>query len=78
MLKRTATENVITGKMQVILGKPYLKLFEIIKEIKFNLNFSISKKTQFDFSQPYPFILVNVGSGVSVLGEFIKNCFNIF
>ncbi|XP_058832430.1 pantothenate kinase 3 isoform X2 [Topomyia yanbarensis] len=28
---------------------------------------SISTKKQFDFSQPYPFILVNVGSGVSVL-----------
>ncbi|XP_055529130.1 pantothenate kinase 3 isoform X1 [Wyeomyia smithii] len=28
---------------------------------------SISSKKKFDFSQPYPFILVNVGSGVSVL-----------
>lgn len=28
---------------------------------------SISSKAKFDFSQPYPFILVNVGSGVSVL-----------
>ncbi|XP_055632008.1 pantothenate kinase 3 isoform X1 [Toxorhynchites rutilus septentrionalis] len=28
---------------------------------------SISTKKKFDFSQPYPFILVNVGSGVSVL-----------
>lgn len=28
---------------------------------------SISQKRAFDFSQPYPFILVNVGSGVSVL-----------
>ncbi|XP_029721441.2 pantothenate kinase 3 isoform X2 [Aedes albopictus] len=27
----------------------------------------ISSKKKFDFSQPYPFILVNVGSGVSVL-----------
>ncbi|XP_065087600.1 pantothenate kinase 3 isoform X2 [Ochlerotatus camptorhynchus] len=27
----------------------------------------ISSKMKFDFSQPYPFILVNVGSGVSVL-----------
>lgn len=29
--------------------------------------FSVSSKKKFDFSQPYPFILVNVGSGVSVL-----------
>ncbi|XP_063705639.1 pantothenate kinase 3 [Culicoides brevitarsis] len=28
---------------------------------------SISHKKSYDFSQPYPFILVNVGSGVSVL-----------
>lgn len=28
---------------------------------------SVSSKKKFDFSQPYPFILVNVGSGVSVL-----------
>jgi type II pantothenate kinase len=28
---------------------------------------SLSQKARFDFSQPYPFILVNVGSGVSVL-----------
>ncbi|CAO1394878.1 unnamed protein product [Diamesa hyperborea] len=28
---------------------------------------SLSQKTRFDFSQPYPFILVNIGSGVSVL-----------
>lgn len=28
---------------------------------------SLSTKKKFDFSQPYPFILVNVGSGVSVL-----------
>lgn len=28
---------------------------------------SLSKKALFDFSKPYPFILVNVGSGVSVL-----------
>lgn len=28
---------------------------------------SLSEKKTFDFSQPYPFILVNVGSGVSVL-----------
>uniref|UniRef100_U5EQZ6 pantothenate kinase n=1 Tax=Corethrella appendiculata TaxID=1370023 RepID=U5EQZ6_9DIPT len=28
---------------------------------------SISEEKAFDFSQPYPFILVNVGSGVSVL-----------
>jgi hypothetical protein len=30
-------------------------------------NGSLSQKARFDFSQPYPFILVNVGSGVSVL-----------
>lgn len=28
---------------------------------------SISQTARFDFSQPYPFILVNIGSGVSVL-----------
>lgn len=28
---------------------------------------SLSKKANFDFKQPYPFILVNVGSGVSIL-----------
>lgn len=28
---------------------------------------SLSQKSRFDFSQPYPFILVNIGSGVSVL-----------
>jgi len=28
---------------------------------------SLSQKSRFDFSKPYPFILVNVGSGVSVL-----------
>lgn len=28
---------------------------------------SISQKARFDFSQPYPFILVNIGSGVSIL-----------
>ncbi|XP_053678656.1 pantothenate kinase 3 [Anopheles nili] len=32
-----------------------------------NANESSSTKKKFDFSQPYPFILVNVGSGVSVL-----------
>uniref|UniRef100_A0AAG5DS34 pantothenate kinase n=1 Tax=Anopheles atroparvus TaxID=41427 RepID=A0AAG5DS34_ANOAO len=32
-----------------------------------NANEISSTKKQFDFSQPYPFILVNVGSGVSVL-----------
>lgn len=29
--------------------------------------YSTSEKKKYDFSQPYPFILVNVGSGVSVL-----------
>ncbi|KAL7031206.1 hypothetical protein ACKWTF_006932 [Chironomus riparius] len=28
---------------------------------------SLSQKARFDFSQPYPFILVNIGSGVSIL-----------
>lgn len=32
-----------------------------------NLLRSLSQKSRFDFSKPYPFILVNVGSGVSVL-----------
>lgn len=29
--------------------------------------YSLSQKARFDFSQPYPFILVNIGSGVSIL-----------
>lgn len=33
----------------------------------FTDNFSKSAKRRYDFSMPYPFILVNVGSGVSVL-----------
>ena len=47
------------------------------RRLKFFLNFiiflifffisSLSQKSRFDFSHPYPFILVNVGSGVSVL-----------
>lgn len=32
-----------------------------------NFSSSLSKKSRFDFSKPYPFILVNIGSGVSVL-----------
>lgn len=32
-----------------------------------NIHCSLSKKANFDFKQPYPFILVNVGSGVSIL-----------
>lgn len=27
-------------------------------------------KVQYDFSNPYPFLLVNMGSGVSVLGVY--------
>lgn len=38
--------------------------FYLIEEFCF---YSLSQKARFDFSQPYPFILVNVGSGVSVL-----------
>ena len=32
-----------------------------------------SKKVSYDFSQPYPFILVNVGSGVSILAVYGPN-----
>lgn len=64
--------------MQVILGKDYFTCFLnfFLVYIKFNdvyyfliflTLFSLSKKAHFDFSQAYPFILVNVGSGVSVL-----------
>lgn len=34
---------------------------------------STSEKEVYDFSQPYPFILVNVGSGVSVLAVWGPN-----
>jgi pantothenate kinase len=34
---------------------------------------SISSKKAFDFSKPYPFILVNVGSGVSILAVWGPN-----
>lgn len=33
-------------------------------------SFRSSEKRRYDFSQPYPFILVNVGSGVSVLAVY--------
>lgn len=51
----------------MILGEPWTGLSGIV-----NLKFppshsSLSQKARYDFSQPYPFILVNVGSGVSVL-----------
>jgi len=39
----------------------HLLLILIISDI------SLSQKARFDFSQPYPFILVNIGSGVSIL-----------
>ena len=64
--KRTIAPNVIIMKTPVILSKSS----GICGEITFyliNRNCSLSKKARFDFSQPYPFILVNVGSGVSVL-----------
>lgn len=36
----------------------------------FIINCRKSEKKAFDFSQPYPFILVNVGSGVSILAVY--------
>lgn len=39
----------------------------MIFQLLFFFRSSLSKKSRFDFSHPYPFILVNVGSGVSVL-----------
>lgn len=35
--------------------------------IVFNRPSSAQRKRIYDFSQPYPFILVNIGSGVSIL-----------
>lgn len=30
-------------------------------------------KVQYDFSRPYPFLIVNIGSGVSVLAVYSEN-----
>lgn len=72
MLRHTIAPNVIIMKMQVILSEYRVeisskKLF-LHQFLLFTLfHRSLSQKARFDFSQPYPFILVNVGSGVSVL-----------
>lgn len=69
-LRHIIVPNVIIMKMQVILSK-CCPSFSHRTTFQFNqlcfYRFSLSKKARFDFSQPYPFILVNVGSGVSVL-----------
>lgn len=45
----------------ILLPKTYL-IFTVVRRK--------SEKKAFDFSQPYPFILVNVGSGVSILAVY--------
>lgn len=50
--------------MSVLL---FLSFYILLLNIIILLCTSISSKKSYDFSQPYPFILVNVGSGVSVL-----------
>lgn len=67
MLKHTIAPNVIIMKTQVILSEFKWKSQSFYLIYNFIFDCSLSKKARFDFSQPYPFILVNVGSGVSVL-----------
>lgn len=69
MLRHIIVPNVIITKTQVILGE-FIVSFSLSSSLVFmtsDLSCSLSQKSRFDFSKPYPFILVNVGSGVSVL-----------
>lgn len=64
--------NAITTRMPEKLRRYSYQLLQTIFLFYLNFLFSCSKteKRAFNFSQPFPFILVNVGSGVSILAVY--------
>lgn len=51
-------------------SKSDVELNDCVFDLNLFVSFRLSEKHRYDFSQPYPFLLVNVGSGVSVLAVY--------